>query len=389
MQCVNTWPIVRLTSVRVAQLFMLLMSLAMLELVSCEEGSGGSGCSDAVNQMLPLSSPDPNSQQISGLFLSSLGPCGGGGCVSGWSYCYYSPYGNEESLVTVIFSLWRWSEGGTLKEVNGSKFSVDMKTLPEGQWLVCEDRDLGEGCGVEMEEDDLVGVFINQNTSLHILGEVDGGRVMVGSVENGERGSVSNISLALKRDTSLLVTPTFNDLSFCSDAAQEECSGDPTSTPTRDPPRDEEVASPAEGIPGLELLVVSAGLSLIVLVLLTLLCFFLCFLRRKSRSMKRGTISTVVLNSHRQHSDVGTEHDVEMHILDTGSSTHSTSLSPTPNGTARVWQVDHRKTPPPVNQNPDTSPPGKLPSRKSEFKLHPFLQRVWSLPRNPPTTPLC
>ena len=57
-------------------------------------------------------------------------------------------------------------------------------------------------------------------------------------------------------------------------------------------------------------------------------------------------------DSHRQHSDVGTEHDVEMHILDTGSSTHSSSLSPTPNGTARVWQVDHRKTPPPVKPKP-------------------------------------
>ena len=163
-------------------------------------------------------------------------------CVSGWSYCYYSPYGNEESSATVIFSLWRWSEGGTLKEVNGSKFSVDMETLPEGQWLACEERELGEGCGVEMEEGDLVGVFINQNTSLHILGEVDGGRVMVGSVEDRERGSVSNSSLARQRDTSLLVTPNLSqlcslfliqshcisfsfcvveDLSFCSDAAQE------------------------------------------------------------------------------------------------------------------------------------------------------------------------
>jgi hypothetical protein len=202
---------------------------------------------------------------------------------------------------------------------------------------------------------------------------------MVGSVEDRERGSVSNSSLARQRDTSLLVTPNLKDLSFCSDAAQEECSGDPTSTPTRAP----RVPSPAEGIPGLELLVVSAGLSLIVLVLLTLLCFCLCVLRRKSRSQKRGTTSTVVLNSHRQHSDVGTEHDVEMHILDTGSSTHSTSLSPTPNGTARVWQVDHRKTPPPIKPKPRHLSSRKTPQPQVRVQTPPLPPEGVVIPSEP------
>ena len=63
-------------------------------------------------------------------------------------------------------------------------------------------------------------------------------------------------------------------------------------------------------------------------------------------------------DSHRRSSDVVAETDVvEIHVLDTGSSTHSTSISPTPNGAVaaaatQVLQVEKRKTPPPVKPKP-------------------------------------
>ena len=110
----------------------------------------------------------------------------------------------------VTFALWRWSRSGMLEEVGGSRFEVVMKTLPEDQWLVCEERDLRRGCGVEMEEGDMVGVVIKGNTSLHVLGEVEGGLVMVGGKEEGEEGSVSNASLVSQPNLSLLVSPVLS-----------------------------------------------------------------------------------------------------------------------------------------------------------------------------------
>ena len=113
----------------------------------------------------------------------------------------------------VTFSLWRWSGNDKLEQVNGSKFSVDMKVLPEEQWLLCEERQLLAGCGVQMEEGDLVGVVISENTSLHLLGEVEGGKVMKADMK--DRGKmVDKDSLHLLSDISLLVTPILSQ--FCS-----------------------------------------------------------------------------------------------------------------------------------------------------------------------------
>ena len=68
-------------------------------------------------------------------------------------------------------------------------------------------------------------------------------------------------------------------------------------------------------------------------------------------------------DSHREHKGIVAETDVEMHVLDTASSTHSTSLSPTPNGGTRVWQMDRRKTPPPIKPKPRHLSSRKAPPR--------------------------
>ena len=130
--------------------------------------------------------------------------------MRGWSYCYYSPSGTNDDSVTAELSLWRVS-GEMLIEVEGSKLSVEMKRLPVGQWLACEARALGEGCGVEMKKGDYVGVLIPQRTSLSVLGEVEG--ECVKWVENVTGGSVENDSLSLRLNMSLLVTPRISQ--FC------------------------------------------------------------------------------------------------------------------------------------------------------------------------------
>ena len=174
-----------------------------------EDGSG-SGCSgnSGLDVAVPLSHPSSTILPATpGLILAPLGQCGGYGCIRGWNYCYYSLSDemDQTSVVTFNFSLWRLAGGGVLQEVTGSRFTVELKTLPQQQWLVCEEREVQSGCGVAPEEGDMVGVITSQEHSLELVAEVEGGLVMVG--EREKDGRVRNSSLRHLPQLTLLVSP--------------------------------------------------------------------------------------------------------------------------------------------------------------------------------------
>ena len=170
--------------------------------------SSGSGCSGSLDLAVPLSKPLPLSTlQKAGLILTPLDQCQGTGCITGWSYCYYSLSEGRQQSVAATFSLWRHFGEGLLKEVKESRFEVTLKALQEEQWLVCEERDVHNGCGVRLEPDDLVGVTIDQGTALSVVGEQEGQLVLVGEREDGVEGRVTNSSLVSLPGRTLLVFP--------------------------------------------------------------------------------------------------------------------------------------------------------------------------------------
>ena len=141
-----------------------------------DSGSGDSSCNIGADP-LPLSVP--STPPSGGLLLNWLdtAQCEGG-CVSGWRYCYYKD-ANQTQSVPMTFALWRENENRTLNEVEGSRYEVPVTMLPPEQWLICEERELDSGCGVPVEEGDRVGVEIDMASSLHVVGMMEGGEVMV------------------------------------------------------------------------------------------------------------------------------------------------------------------------------------------------------------------
>lgn len=117
----------------------------------------------------------------------------------------------------VTFSLWRRVDGGErLEEISESRYGVVMKTLPKDQWLLCKEKELEDSCEAnvevtEEEEELMVGVLVHHPTSLYLLGDVEEGEVMMGGVEEGRSGVVSNMSLVYLPGKSLLVYPVFSE----------------------------------------------------------------------------------------------------------------------------------------------------------------------------------
>ena len=167
-------------------------------LVSSDVDSGSAECISP--EPLLLSSPSSNIS--AGFILTSSQLCGGG-CVTGWRYCYYA--GNEHS-VSVTFALWRRSDDNVSLEVVEESVSVaEMKTLPAEQWFVCEEKSVSGGS--EVMVGDQVGVVIDSETStLRVVGEGEGEEVLVGEREDGRRGSVSESSLVRMDGHTLLVS---------------------------------------------------------------------------------------------------------------------------------------------------------------------------------------
>ena len=127
-------------------------------------------------------------------------------CVSGWSYCYHKDTGHTQ-FGPMAFSLWRQQNGSKiLMEVKSSRHEVPARTLPAEQWFICERKELNDGCVVQVEPGDRVGVVMDMASSLRVVEDqvVEGGMMEGEVIEEwtimGEdtRGEWVNTSLVIQ-----------------------------------------------------------------------------------------------------------------------------------------------------------------------------------------------
>lgn len=106
--------------------------------------------------------------------------CATSGCVTGWRYCYAAKETvKETSIVPVTFGLWQNCANG-FRMVDNSSYSTTI-TLSPDQLFSCEMKQLDERCWAPVrEEDAAVGVVLNADAPLHVVGELEEGSVMEG-----------------------------------------------------------------------------------------------------------------------------------------------------------------------------------------------------------------
>lgn len=156
--------------------------LSLTALIACEGGSAGSGyaCSNEIgSDHLPLSIPSHN--VTGGVFIDPANrACATKGCVTGWRYCYAAKENvNQTSSVPVTFALWRNCTDG-FRMVDNSRYNVTVILSPH-RLFSCEMQQLDGRCQVSVTEEDAVGVVIDPDAPLHVVGDSEEGAVMVGA----------------------------------------------------------------------------------------------------------------------------------------------------------------------------------------------------------------
>lgn len=133
-------------------------------------------CEDAVGGKPTTLYPSPP-KNLSGLFLNthpdSRAPCDG--TVVAWDFCYYVlddmiPQHNNDSI-RIQAGVWRQQDNSEYQFLNNSSIDLPIPRPTAGFQFVCRHWSLvTNNATFEVEEGDIVGVYVDGIKMVHVLG---------------------------------------------------------------------------------------------------------------------------------------------------------------------------------------------------------------------------